>query len=1120
MGYDAGISHPTTPQAPGFELETHSAAMRSPRRNPRSPRRTGAAALLVALAVTAGAGAQAPVTFNRLGVRLGLAGGTVTSIAQDRQGFLWFGTRDGLSRYDGAGFESFRHDTADPTSLSADNVTSLWAGRGGELWIGTFEGGVDAYDPVRGEFSHYPLPAGPDAELPPRITALLEDRHGRIWAGTARGLWYLDPNTRSWAAFRHQPEDPSSLGHDQVMALLEDPDGGLWVGTFGGGLDHLLPDGGFEHFGLRDGDPTSLSSNLVQCLYRDSHGTLWVGTAGGGLDRQLPNGSFEAVARSTGGPDSEGRDHVHALTEDGAGNLWIATYGGGLERLDRNGELTTFRHNPRNPQDPSNLPHNFLLALYRDSSGGLWMGTDGSGVASFHASRDRFNDHFNDLVRPDSLSHNTVWAFYEDPGGTMWIGTSGGLNRFDRDAYRFTLVPDTGGGPRVDVIWSLYADPSGDLWLGTFSSGLRRFDPHLGRFEDAAPLVGPDGRGTPRVRAITGDGAGGLWLATQGSGLLRYTPTTGEVVAYRQRRADGDVALGSVLTALQRADDGRLWVGTQSDGLARFDPATHRFEYFRHDPDDDASLSSDTVHGLLLDEQQTLWVGTAESLDRWQPAERSFRHYPQPDREGPAGLSARGDDVTDPATPGAVYCIVSDGQRLWMSTATGLSRMDRTTGVFRTFDAKNDLHGNRFDTAACYRSPSGEIFFGGIYGFHSFDPHDIRDNPHVPPMALTAVYVLDRKLTPSQLPPAVRRLRLSYLQNLLRFEFAALDFANPERNLYSYRLEGFDRDWIDAGHRRQAVYANLPPGDYTFRVRGSNNDGVWNEEGLALPLTIRPPILRSAWAYGAYAAALVGLVGLLLRTHGQRIRQRGEDQRKTEELERARTLQLSMLPTKPPHRPDLDIAVHMETATEVGGDYYDFFPQPDGSLFVAVGDATGHGLSAGMMVSMTKIALRSLDIRAPARILDRLSEILREIHPSGLRMALGLAFIRDEEVEIASAAMPPVLVYDHRSCRVEEVLLPALPLGGRLPRPYPARTVQLTPGDAMVLISDGLPERRNPQDECLGYRQVQECLEEHGGRSAREVLDALVALGDRWAQGRPPEDDVTVVVVRRRPAVG
>ncbi|MCB1055690.1 MAG: SpoIIE family protein phosphatase, partial [Acidobacteria bacterium] len=465
----------------------------------------------------------------------------------------------------------------------------------------------------------------------------------------------------------------------------------------------------------------------------------------------------------------------------------------------------------------------------------------------------------------------------------------------------------------------------------------------------------------------------------------------------------------------------------------------------------------------------------------------------------------------------AVYCILADGDELWMSTSEGLSRMNRTTGDVRTFGAGDDLHGNRFDTAACYRSPSGELFFGGTFGFHSFDPKDIHDNPHVPPVALTAVYVLNRKLQQRQLPPAVERLRLSYRQNLLTFEFAALDFDNPERNLYSYRLEGFDRDWVDAGHRRSAVYANLPPGEYTFHVRGSNNDGVWNEAGVTLPLTIRPPLLRSGWAYTAYALSLVGLVALLLRAHGRRIRQRGEDLRKTEELERARSLQLSMLPREPPRLPELDIAVHMETATEVGGDYYDFFPQDDGSLFIAIGDATGHGLSAGMMVSMTKIALRSLDVRAPARILDRLSSILHEIHPSGLRMALGLALIRRQEVEISSAAMPPVLVYDRRSRRVEEVLLPALPLGGRLPQPYPERTIPLAPGDTLVLISDGLPERRNPFDECLGYRQVEECLAEHGERSAQEILDALVDLGEHWAGGRPPEDDVTVLVVQRRP---
>ncbi|MCB1057552.1 MAG: hypothetical protein KDD11_18790, partial [Acidobacteria bacterium] len=600
-----------------------------PSRSVSAPGRPPAAAawyrLLLAFVLLAGgfeATAQPPVTFYQLGVDDGLADGTVTSIAQDRQGFLWFGTREGLSRYDGTSLETFRHDAHDPSSISADHVTALWPGRDGELWIGTFEGGVDAYDPIRGDFRHYAPPAVEAEQSPPQITALLEDREGRVWAGTTMGLWSLDPNTGLWTAHRHDGDDPRSLGHDHVMALLEDPGDGLWVGTFGGGLDHQLPGGGYEHFVHDERDPKSLTSSLVQCLYRDSDGVLWVGTAGGGLDRALPDGGFERVARSEGEDNESGRDHIHGLAEDGAGNLWIATYGGGLERLDREGELTVFQHNPRNPKDPSSLPLNFLLALYRDRTGGIWMGTDGRGVTSFHANRDRFNHHFNDLVRADSLSHNTVWSFYEDAGGTLWIGTSGGLNRFDREAYRFTLVPDPEGSPRADAIWALYPTADGDLWLGTLSNGLRRVDPSRGRFEPPPRFDGLEGRGSPRIRAITGDGRDGLWLATQSNGLLHYAPESGEVVAHRLRDADED----SVLTALVRSTDGRLWLGTVSHGLARFDPESGAFETYRHDPDDAASLASDTVHGLILDDEGTLWVGTAAGLDRLRVSGKGFEH--------------------------------------------------------------------------------------------------------------------------------------------------------------------------------------------------------------------------------------------------------------------------------------------------------------------------------------------------------------------------------------------------------------------------------------------------------------------------------------------------------------
>jgi ligand-binding sensor domain-containing protein len=1069
-------------------------------------------------AVPAAATGPPVVTFQKLDVNRGLSHNTVTAIAQDRQGFLWLGTRDGLNRYDGQRVRTFLHDPEDPTSLSGSHVSALRAAADGRLWVSTFEGGLDVFDPVTETFSRHPLgtPAemakSEDSEEAPLISSLLEDRQGRLWVGTDQGLWLQDSATKRWAVFRHVDGDPASLSHDRVMSLYQDPEGTLWIGTFGGGLNRRDPDEeGFRAYRHDPGDPASLSSDLVQTVYRDSRGTLWVGTAGAGLNRLQLDASqsegavgegltFERWRHDADDPGSLSSDYIYGLQEDDGGHLWIATYGGGLERRSADGELVNFQHNPRNPLDPSSLPENFLLTLFRDRSGTFWVGTDEGGAVSFHRNRDRFTHHFNDLIGPAGLSHNTVWSFYQEPNGTLWIGTSNGLNRLDPESYEFTRI-ESPGGTNAQMVRSLLGDASeggGEttrLWLGTLADGLQRLDVTDGRVEETSVLR------SQRVRALVADGSGGLWLGTQGGGLL-HLPGNGEpVFAYGHAPENPRSLSHNIVTSLARdAESGALWVGTQSGGLSRLDPSTGQFQQFTHDPEDPGSLASDEVHHLLTGSQDRLWISTGRGLDQWSREGQAIEHYGQAE-----GLPE-----------GAVFCAQEDAQgRLWVSTESGISRLDPSTGKVRNFDSREDLHNNRFLGGSCYRGPSGTLFFGGVYGFHSFQPDEIRDNPQVPPIAVPSVLVFNQPIPRKDLPPSTRRLRLSHRENFLTFEMAALHYANPRRNQYSYRLKGFDREWIDGGDEPRAVYSNLPPGRYVFQARGSNNDGLWNLDGASVPITISPPVWSSWWAYSLYSALGVGAILLLLRAQGQRVRRRSEDLRKTEELERARALQLSMLPKQPPQRPDLDIAVHMQTATEVGGDYYDFFPQEDGSLFIAYGDATGHGISAGMMVSMTKIALRSLDVREPARILDRLSRILREIHPSGLRMALGLARVGPGEIELASAAMPPALLYRPESNSVEEILLPALPLGGNLVAPYPSRAVSFEPGDTLVLISDGLPERRNGLEECLGYRMVEECLARYGGGSAHQVLEELVQLGEEWAGGQPPQDDITILVIRR-----
>ena len=1064
-------------------------------------------AIVAALAATPPAPAidRSP-SFAQLSVDDGLSQNTVTAIAQDAEGFLWFGTRDGLNRFDGYQLRIYRHDPDQHDSLTDSFVTALLADADGRLWVGTL-GGLNRFDPAaeRCDRQLRYTEAESDRSLSSdHVTALLAGRDGQLWVGTDRGLDRLDPAGGRVEHFRYRPGDAASLASDAVQSLLPDARGGLWVGTYGGGVSYLDGDGQVLRSYRHDPkDPASLSSDQVQVLYRDAAGRLWVGTADAGLNLMGEDGNgFQRFRHQQRNPDSLSHDNVYALVEDEEGALWIATYGGGLDLFDaETGHFTNFRRNRINPLDPFSLSHDFLLCAYRDRSGTVWLGTDGSGAASFSPKRDRFRHYSTNLEQAQSLSHNHVWGFYQEADGDLWVATSGGLDRLDgqRRFHHYRHRPEDPRGLAESFVRALYGTPTGELWIGTMGGGLQRLDPRTDTFTSYRQQPDdPRSLSSNRVLAILPDGTGKLWIGTHGGGLNHFDPRRGTFSRYRHRPGDSN-SLGDDLVSALLADGSEgLWIGTQGAGLDRLDLSSGRFEHYRHDPDDASSLSHDRVRSLFRDHQGQLWVGTDRGLNRMQPGGGFQRFEEQP----------FGSEV--------VSCILEDGQGdLWLSTSSGLVRFHPQTASAQSFEANDGLRGNRFDTGACFRNAEGELFFGGRYGFQRFRPETIRPNPYTPPVVLTSVRIFDREVPFRRALAAGEPLRLSHRDNTFSFEFAALDFTDPARNRYAYQLEGYDLTWVDAGPERRARYNLVPPGQYTFRVRGTNNDGVWNQAGVALNLVVKPPPWRTPWAYGLYGLALVGAVLTLLRLQEQRLQQRAEDRRKSAELERARVLQLSLLPDRPPRLAHLEIAVHMRTATEVGGDYYDFFPQDDGSLFVAVGDATGHGISAGMMVSMTKIALRSLEIRTPDAILDRLNALLRDMHSGGLMMALCLLHVEGDAITLSSAAMPPVFLLRQGVTEAEEILLPGLPLGGLREARYQQRRIPWAPGDLLVVISDGLPERANPAGELLGYRLVQEALAS-SRRNTQDVLQALISLGEEWGQGLANQDDVTVVVMRRR----
>ncbi len=788
--------------------------------------------------------------FDTISMADGLPDNVVYAIVQDGQGFMWFGTGNGLARYDGYQFTVYHSDPGDPTSLARDTVYTLYLARNGDLWVGT-AGGLDRFDPASRTFAH--------ALSGHAVLAIYEDEAGLLWVGTPSGLTHLDPADPAPSAFLRGSAGlgPTRPSGDVVNAIVPGPEGEVWLGTgagsgTAGGLDRFdRPSGTFAHYLHDPGDPGSLSSGEVRAIAWDRQGGLWVGTSGGLNRLDRASATFTRYRHDPADPFSLASDQVLDVLEDSAGRLWVGT-ADGLDQFDRS--QNRFIHYRHDQNDAKSLSGDIILALYEDRSGVVWIGTE-AGLSRLDGAASEFSLYQNRPNSPYRLSDDLVLAVCKDRNGELWIGTAGGgLNRLDRDAGTVTVYRHDPADPASlssDGVTALYQDRSGDLWVGTDSRWLERFDRQTGAFVHEWYLSA----GEPEV--IAKDRAGELWIGTW-NGLYRLNRARGIATHYR---VTADPALSSnQVTAIRELEDGRLLIGTDGGGINVWDPAVEQFSHLLHDPADAETIAHNSVYALYQDAKEgSLWVGTWQGLDRLDPATGQVIHYGE--KDGGAG--------------GAVFGIVADSAgRLWLTTNRGLVRFDPRTGTSRTYDTRDGLPAGRLVSTAVFQSQDGEILIGSSDGLVAFRPDRIPENPHAPPIAITTLSLFNEVFRRDLLPDAP--IELSYKENFLSFEFVALDYTAPEKNQYAYMLVGVDPDWVQAGTRRRADYPNLRPGDYVFRVKASNNARVWNEAGTSARIIIAPPPWGTWWFRGIVLLMLAGAIvaAYRLRVRGIEARSR------------------------------------------------------------------------------------------------------------------------------------------------------------------------------------------------------------------------------------------------------
>lgn len=801
---------------------------------------------------------QGSIPFARISTQEGLSQAAVHAIAQDGTGMMWFGTQEGLNRYDGYRFTTFIADPEDAGSLSHNWIYALLVDNAGTLWIGTNGGGINRRLAGSSHFQRFRHnDEDPTSLSGDRVRVICQDSAGTIWIGTdGAGLNRFDPSTETFVRYGNDPNDPNSLSNDRIRSIAEDPEGGLWIGTDGGGLNWFDPKTGqFRHFRHQPANPGSLSDDRISKVFVDRQNQLWIGTYNGGLNRfQRDSGKFVHYRPDRTIPGAIAPGMVRDIFQDHAGRLWVGTDQGLNLWSQATGGFEHLKHDPGNPMS---LSENRVLSIYQDRGGVLWVGTY-RGLNKWNAMTGTFRHYHHDRQNPASLSNDTVTAFANAGDRRLWIGTfGGGLDLFDRTTGQFKHFrhqPNQPNSLSDDRVMALFSEASGAVWIGTMNHGLDRFDPVKQRFQHFVHRpTDPHSLSADGVTDIYRDSRGNLWIGTYYGGLNLYDPGTGRFIRFQHDPANPDSLSSNRVLVISEDNQGHLWIGTDGGGLNRYKPDTQSFVRFRHDPAKPNSLSGDHIWSIHCDRNGDLWIGTSEGgLNRWSALNRrqaiaSFDHFTQKE-----GLPSN-----------AIQGLISDQQGyLWISSNRGLSRLDSATFKIKNFTARHGLQGDDFTQGAYLISEDGELFFGGSHGFNAFSPGSIIDNRHVPPVVLTGFYKFNEQVLDTDQLAQVTSLTVGYRDYMIGFEFAALDFTAPEQNRFQYKLEGLDRDWVDAGPLHRATFTNLTAGNYVFRVRAANNEGIWNQAGSSIQVRVTPAPWLTVWAYGAYGVAL-SLIGLI-----------------------------------------------------------------------------------------------------------------------------------------------------------------------------------------------------------------------------------------------------------------
>ena len=827
---------------------------------------------------------QENIRFQRITLEDGLSQESVLSIFQDSEGYMWFGTQEGLNRYDGYQFKVFARSTRKESTLSSD-------------WI----------------------------------YSISESNDGLLWVGTSDGANVFDKKSQTFQTFKHDPLDPTSLDNNNVRVVFKDSTDTIWLGT-DVGLNRYIPSQqNFKHYPLT-GAGLGRNANIYT-ISEDIAGGLWIGTDGNGLYRFDPlSDSVNLISTDYESLKNVENTRIRALLIDSRQRLWVGTYDNGLFMVDLN--LDPVKNNVTTQPD-ANL---VVRDIFEDRTGTIWIAAD-NGLHRWHDGKQMFQRIAHESDNPFSLSGDKLTRIFQDRGGVFWVGSYSGLNKWNTATAKFSYFRKTssnGSYSLTDNNTNAFFNAGDDkVWVGTYN-GLNLVDIKSGDVEhyfhdDSLPVE--QSLKDNLVMSLHARNDQELFIGYRNDGMSLLNRKTGLFEHFQYDPLDNNSLGSNAITFIKKSYNDKLWVGSFNGGLNLFDPVSKSTIRYQHNDDNPQSLSSNKVISLLQDSKGLLWVGTFDKgLNIFNPTTGTSLHI----ENDPSNLKGLGsntvwsihedqlgniwagtqggglvklsaenrlkgvyefDKITryEGLPSNVVYGIIEDQDGiLWLSTNRGISKYNPIEKTLLNYDSSHGLQGNEFNAGAYFKNYDGRIFFGGTNGVTSFYPQDISPNDHVPPVVLTKFQKLNEVIAIDSDGVRNNKIQISHKDYLIAFEFAGLDFASPVNNRYIYKLDGFDDNWIEAGDIRKATYTNLPAGNYVFRVKASNNDGVWNEQGADVALTVLPAPWYSWWAYMIYAAFALGLLYWIYRSYVNKLEKEANYRHELEQEVKNRTVELRL----------------------------------------------------------------------------------------------------------------------------------------------------------------------------------------------------------------------------------